>query len=190
MTGSQFRWTIGGALLAAALTAAGGAGADTTYQVNRTISSDTLTGSITTDGNSGALSGSDVLSWDVLLAGPSTLVELTPANSAVTVNGQLFQASGNKLLFDFLGPPGWFLDFQQTSGDAFYCADDNSAPCPDGETIAPSSGTAATFQPGSSQVIGVEAPEPSSWALMILAFGLLGGVLRATRRSRSAPAAA
>ena len=76
---------------------------------------------------------------------------------------------------------GTYIVFQATLDDVFYAG----------------SPSAPTFQPGSFAVTGNGAdtltisavPEPAAWALMILGFGALGGVLRAQRKSRAAATA-
>src|SRR5580658_5555587 len=61
-----------------------------------------LAGTITTDGNTGALSSADILSWD-LYTTPNVhaITELTTGNSVVSVTGSVLIASPSQLSFDF-----------------------------------------------------------------------------------------
>jgi hypothetical protein len=52
-----------------------------TYNVNIGSSPDTVTGTITTDGNTGNLSPSDFVSWDITIKDGTSTFELTQANS-------------------------------------------------------------------------------------------------------------
>jgi hypothetical protein len=172
------------------------------YPVNTTITSsdptgnalqsNTVSGSITTDGTIGVIGTSNILSWDLnLIDGLSAAndFELTPADSAVVEDtGSALSATATGLSFNFSGTgefliqaiPGAF------SGSHYFCFSTGNA-CLAGETISPQfitvDGVVAT---GAAEPIGQQplappagsAPEPSSYGLMITGALGVGAVLK------------
>jgi hypothetical protein len=66
-----------------------------------------VTGTITTDGNTGVLSTGDILSWDLSLEGFGDPVEtLTSAAGSVFVQGSLLDATATQLSWSFPGGVG------------------------------------------------------------------------------------
>ena len=152
-----------------------------TYNVNRTIGAGSVTGTITTDGNSGVLASADIVDWNLTLFTPvqgsfSLFGPLSGNNSVVYEQGADLTANATQLLFDFSGGDGGLLLFQQGlfSGSTYYCdGTPGNFACAQGESVVPQS----VFQSGwinvaqsGVQVIGTAgggaAPEPGSLALL------------------------
>ena len=138
----------------AVLLLAGPTEAATIYQVNQTIvsanptnnplQSDSVKGTITTDGTIGVLATSNILSFDIKLIDnlkPSNNYELTPSTGAIDINtdGGL-SASATGLSFDFSGTK--ILLFQAFvpgfgTGQRYLCYSGFLGTCFAGETISP-----------------------------------------------------
>jgi hypothetical protein len=160
--------------------------------------SDTLSGTITTDGTIGALQSSDILSYNLELTDnlrPGYDVDLTPANSGIVEDfGNGLTASATGLSFNFSDADAVFAIQGTTygffSGYQYFCLQATSGPCVAGETIVPYyysvDGVSATGLTGTLPLNGV--PEPATWAMMLLGFCGLGAVMRSRRRMTTAPA--
>jgi hypothetical protein len=183
--------------------------ANTVYVVNTTIvssypsgisnQSDTVLGSITTDGTIGVLASTNITSWNLDLIdnlNAANDIDLTPTNSAIVVNsGGDLSASATGLSFNFSSPgefaiqavPGAF------SGFSYFCFSATGGDCLAGETIAPQyyavDGVDAT---GTSTTVGMQplnqtppvqpppgvVPEPSTYGLVLTGLLGLGGTLK------------
>jgi hypothetical protein len=178
------------------------------YAINTTIvsanptgnplQSDTVLGSITTDGTIGVLATSDIVSWNLDLIdnlNAANDVDLTPTNSAIVVNsGGDLSASATGLSFNY-SSPGEF-GIQGTlhgafSGYSYFCFSAVGGDCLAGETIAPQyyavDGAVLT---GASAPVGVQplapptpptpgvVPEPSTYGLVLTGLLGLGGSLK------------
>lgn len=171
------------------------AGASTIYPINLTVTSsnptgnpaqsDTLSGSITTDGTIGTLAPADILGWNLnltdnlnsaydfdLTTANSSLVEDTGNALSATASGLYFNFSGNGEFLIQANNPGSF------SGYHYFCLSTGGA-CLAGESIVPDyidvdgvvlTGSAAPIgqQPLNS---GSATPEPAEYGL--LSIGLL-----------------
>jgi hypothetical protein len=188
--------------LAASLATA--AQANVVYSINQTSTtpevsgelsplSDTVIGTITTDGTIGVLQSGNILDWNLQLLDnlrPAYDFTLTPANSGIWFDtGDGLSASASGLSFDFSKIGAVFI-IQGTvhgfsSGFQYFCFQATSGPCLQGETIVPYyysvDGTLATGFSGTVPLGGV--PEPASWAMMLGGFGLVGGALRSHRKA-------
>ena len=160
--------------------------------------SDTVLGTITTDGTIGLLQSNNILDWDLHLNDnlyPAYSSELTPGNSGIYVDsGNGLSASATGLSFDFSASGAVFaiqgLTYGFSSGYQYFCFQASGGPCVNGETIVPYNyavdGVSATGFSGSVPLSG--APEPATWAMMLLGLGGLGATLRSRRAMTTAAA--
>ncbi len=202
------RSSAGLVALAVALLAGSAAQANIVYLLNQTSTtaevggelsplSDTVSGTITTDGTIGAVQSADILDYDLHLRDnirPGLSSELTPANSGIWFDtGNSLIATATGLSFDFSHPGAVFiiqgLTHGFSSGFEYFCFQATTGPCLQGETIVPNyyavDGVLATGLEGVVPLNGV--PEPAAWALMLVGFAALGTV---KRRYRSTTVAA
>ena len=172
--------------------------ADQIYNVNQTIGSGSVTGTITTDGNTGVLHASDITDWNLVLNGVGAVFTLTQPTSTVVVGGNQLTATATDLYFNFSATDNSYLLFQQNlfSGQTYY-ADGaypgfagGGSPVYQGASVVP----IVYYDPSSqymsvsgNQIIataGNAVPEPSTFALAGL--GGLGLAIGAYRRRRAA----
>jgi hypothetical protein len=197
------KFCLRAAAVLAALTASS-AQADIVYTIFQTSTipevggelsplSDTISGTITTDGTIGVLQSSNILSWDLQLIDnirPAYSVTLTPANSGIwfdTGNGLTASATG--LSFDFSDAGAVFIiqgtTYGFSSGYQYFCLQATTGPCLKGETIVPYyyavDGVLATGLTGAVP-LNPGVPEPATWAMMLLGFAGVG--MAAHRRAR------
>lgn len=187
--------------LVTAILASASAHAAIVYSVNTTIisanptgnplQSDTVLGSITTNGTIGVLATADILSWNLSLIDNLNAANnfvLTPGNSTLAENfGGALSANADSLFFDFSKVGAEFLIQANNpgvySGWHYFCFSATGGACLAGETISPQyysgDGVVAT---GAAAPIGMQplgpptapgtVPEPSTYYLMLA--GLLG----------------
>jgi len=178
--------------------------ADIIYEIDTTITSsdptgnplqtDTVDGSITTDGTIGVLGAANILSWNLdLIDGLNAAndVDLTNTNSEIiTFSGSSLSATATGLFFNFsaAGEFGIQEDGFFFSGEHYFCFSTGSVNCLAGETITPgdvfTDGVVAT---GSAEPIGTQplgppstVPEPTS--VFLLSTLLLAVALVARKR--------
>jgi hypothetical protein len=181
----------------------------TVYQINQSGTtpevggensplSDTVSGSITTDGTIGTLQSTNILSWNLDLTDnlhAAYDVVLTPANSGIDEDvGNGLTASATGLSFNF-SDSGAVFAIQGTthgffSGYQYFCFQATSGPCAAGETIVPDyyavdgvevtglSGTLPLNPPSGGQV-----PEPATLSLFGVGLAALG-IIRRKRGKR------
>jgi hypothetical protein len=210
-------WPIA-ALLLGMLTATLVQAAPATYTVNETITgplngtpgnptqTDSVIGTITTDGTLGILHAGNIVSWSLDLldvTNPSFSYDLTTSNSLISVDtGSVLSADATGLFFNFSGT-GSFA-FQANSPGAFsgyhyWCLSENWFGCLDGNSIAPDNVYAGAA--GDDLVVAAAGtqgqvgnapldqgpvpavPEPSIYALLALGLGLVASRKRARQGS-------
>ncbi len=155
----------------------------TTYNITNL---DDVTGTITTDSTLGVLAAYDIIDWNVLFPGSNLLGPLQPGYNSDTyayVVGSRLSATASGLYFDF-SPAIYQIFYIQNNanGDNIQIFAESS-----GGLYLESNGF-FSYQPFSGSVlIGTAAPEPSTWALMLVGFGGLGlsALTRAGRGRRA-----
>jgi hypothetical protein len=174
-------------VLSALFLIASAAKAQTTYNIDFTVGSGSVSGFIETNGATGVLSFGDIENWNLLLNdGTGTFDLLGPAsigaNSALDLQGSSFTATSTALLFDFSNSDGSFVLFQNPtigSGQNFLCFEGSVGDCsgnPNSLNLIVSTQVQLLSETG-TQVVATAGssvtPEPPSFVLM------LGGILLA-----------
>lgn len=144
--------------------------------------------SVTTDGTLGALSTGNVTDFLINISDSHGMFALTPVNADFLTSGGL-SATATDLLFDFNS--GGFALFQNPttgSGQNFLCfassvcgANANSINLLVGANFSEIS---QSPMQGNVVIASVSAavPEPSTWAMMLVGFGMVGASIRYRRR--------
>lgn len=178
--------------------------ATTAYPTGNPLQSDSVTGSLTTDGTIGVLHAANILDWTLSLVDHLDATQnytLTKANSLLLEDGGgALSATATALLFNYSGA-GEFLIQAKTpgpySGSRYFCFSAAGGACLPGETISPGYATSdGVVLTGDSAPIGSQSltppslpggvPEPATWAMMLVGFGGVGMALRDTRRRSKA----
>jgi hypothetical protein len=191
------------AVLAAALAVSAPSLANTIYNVDVMAGTETIMGTITTDGHTGILAIGNLAcatcSYDLTatISGVVGSFEFTPANSAVTLTGSALTATATALTFDFTsggqleyrnpttsGPPG-------TNGICFTTPGVSPTLCPTGAILVKlGTNSTSTSETSNSFLIGtatpVTTPLPAALPLFAGGLGVLG--LLGWRRKRKVAA--
>src|SRR4029077_5290010 len=107
----------------------------TLYNVNDAVGAGSVTGTIQTDGDIGALTTADIINWNLHLNDGTNTFDLVgppSASDATTVVGTSFTATASGLFFDFSSSTGSFVEFRNpASGSAanYLCLQDASPQC-------------------------------------------------------------
>ena len=176
--------------------------ANISYSVDTTITSanptgnplqsDTVLGSITTDGTIGVIGASDVLGWNLQLIDNLNAANdytLTPTNSALVEDvGSALTATSGGLFFNYGGTGEFLIQANSPgaySGYRYFCFSTGVFACAAGESISPqyifSDGVVAT---GSSAPVGNQpldesaTPEPSYLVPLLAMLGVCVAVRR------------
>jgi hypothetical protein len=169
-----------------------------------------ISGTITTDGNTGTLSASDITSWQINESFDTihVVTNMNPANSTLSLTGGALTATATALDFDFGNTTASLLKFESpnffTGGGGLslqfcdagsVCTNQNLATSSSVEIlvfIAPgccSSSTGSSPNNGIVEIGTAEpvtgVPEPSTWAMLLLGFA---GVAFMAYRRKSKPA--
>jgi hypothetical protein len=168
-----------------------------TYTVDQTIGTGSVKGTITTDGHIGTLTGSNFLSWNLVLSVPGETYTLDQTNSDVLSYQSGYYgppnsdvtATAKNIFFDFDGSDGGYLGFQQGdyTGYHYWCNATVSQgfDCfAGGQTVVPNNVfDSYQYQSLSGNTIIATAavsavPEPATWGMILAGFGALGSTLR------------
>ena len=169
--------------------------------------SGTLSGTITTDGNTGVLSVSDIISWDIVQSADTVHFgsTLDPSNSMVSLTGTALTANATGLFFNFGATDNSLLEFftpPGTGNNLQFC--DATTPCLNQNSaqtfsdivyvfVAPGEGATSGSSPQvdtteiAAATVGA-TPLPA--ALPLFATGIGGLGLLGWRRKRKAQAGA
>jgi len=192
--------------VAASLLTIAPAHATVIYSINQTSStpiqageltplSNTVLGTITTNGTLGLLKTSDILSYNIQLIDnirPAFNFTLTPQNSAIWYFSDLgLTATATDLSFDFNDAGAGFLiqgniEHSLGSGYNYFCYQATTGACAQGETIVPnfyavdgvSVPRSGSLPLDSAPIIDGAVPEPATWAMMFAGMGLIGAFMR------------
>jgi hypothetical protein len=155
-----------------------------TYNVDLTVGSGSIVGTIETNGTtSGSLTTGDFVAWDLTLngVGASYTIKSSDGDAFNGVTGADVTATAKDLFFNFTGSDGGYLLFQDGaySGSHYYCDATSAATCLVGISDVPGYFTDSSAQynheASGNQIIGVAAtPLPSTWTMLIAGFIGLG----------------
>jgi hypothetical protein len=155
----------------------------TVYNVNDGTASLTVSGTITTNGDLGVLTQTDIVGWNLTLDGFNQSLLLTEANSTMFFQGPNLVATSSALLFDYSLPGSTYLTFVSVPNDLPTTGlIDWGAIFGNGRlhlSSGSNGGPPGTFlneivSRTGVQEIATAVPEPSTWAMMLLGFAGVG----------------
>jgi hypothetical protein len=191
--------TTGAAALAVG---SGAAHAQSVFVGQQAIGSATASYTVTTDGATGILQRSDLLSFTAILTNGATTV--TFDTTAPYFLGDALSSDGTNLYFDFDASAGSYFGIPGPSSPESYdyiCWQASDSLCFYPSVAAVGMNLSGTFSgavnpayvsaQSGNQVIGsvvpAALPEPSTWALMLLGFLGIGIASRRNRQSNPLP---
>jgi hypothetical protein len=164
-----------------------------TYNVSDGADGVTVTGSITTDGNLGILTQSDIIDFSLTLTDGSTSVTLLPPppwNAQVQLIGSFLSATPTALQFDFgaLNPSDFLtshLEFKDPATNQFVAYFHAGFGDPSSFQITANNvNNHIDYREGVQTIATIASvPEPSTWAMMILGFAGVGAMTYRRRKS-------
>ena len=173
-----------------------------TYVGSRLLGTTFINLSVTTDGTLGALTASNITSWNVALTdlNPNNVFTFTPETSLIDINGDALSATASSFTFNFGSAGSDLVIFYENPFVAgfqrFYCLE-TGATCVNstggffsGEAVfSQFTREGYNFAPGAGVITLASAegalgpvPESATWAMLIVGFGLVGGAMRYRRR--------
>lgn len=105
-----------------------------TYNLDQSVATGSLGGTVTTNGAIGVLATSDIIDWNLVLHGGNSTITLTHANSTGAIVGTSLTATPTQLLFNFSGSDRGKFAFQAnnpgpSSGFHYVCFAANNTDC-------------------------------------------------------------
>lgn len=175
----------------ALLTASPAWAGPTIYSLNQTVGAGNVSGSITTDGTTGALGSGNITAFNLLLNDGTTTFNLTNLNGGVLFSGNALTATAGALSFNFGAAGTNFALFQAPnpgSGVTYFCLQTSGCYQP---VATPGEGLRITgtllnnslqgnVSFATAAVAGV--PEPATWAMMLAGFGAMGFAMRRRKK--------
>jgi hypothetical protein len=162
-----------------------------TYNVDQTIGTGSVTGSIVTDGVLGVLGSGDITGWNLHLNSGAATFDLNSTNSYLG-GGGVVTATSQELTYDFSRNYfGFFINGTEGSFSLTgWCLQSSKGQCTysgvSGETVGVNDmyGTEQFRGMAGTQVIA-SVPEPETYGMMLVGLGMLGFVGRRRRNPRA-----
>jgi len=196
---ARWRMPVAAMALAAVVSGLAAPAAATHYLGTRSVGTGTVDLSIDTDGKIGTLAAADIVAWTITLHDPSAAFPLRTLNndaaggslrSFVVVGGPAVTATATALSFTYgLGDLEFDANYtirpfyQIVSSMCATGAFGDAGACEQFDTGSDYYSSHAQYSlhaPTGTIVIGTAAavPEPATWSLMVVGFGLVGGLVR------------